>query len=66
MTHFAIPDMVCGGCVASVTRAVQAVDPAARVAANLETHTVEIESASAANALAAAITEAGFTVNPPG
>ncbi len=62
MTRFAIPDMTCKGCVASVTRAVQQVDPTAQVAADLESHTVQIESRSTAEALAAAIAEAGFTV----
>ena len=62
MTRFAIPDMTCEGCVGSVTRAVQAVDPAARVAADLESHTVDIESHAVAVALEAAIAEAGFTV----
>jgi copper chaperone len=64
MTRFAIPDMTCEGCVGSVTRAVRALDPAARVAADLATHIVRIESLSASEALAAAITEAGFTVQP--
>ena len=64
MTRFAIPDMTCGGCVGSITRAVQAVDPAARIVADLESHTVEIDSAAAATALAAVIVDAGFTVNP--
>lgn len=64
MTRFAIPDMTCQGCVGSVTRAVQTVDPAARVAADLESHTVEIESDAATAALAAAIADAGFTVAP--
>jgi copper chaperone len=64
MTRFAIPDMVCQGCVGSVTRAVQALDPAARVSADLAAHTVEISSTAAAEALATAITEAGFTVQP--
>jgi copper chaperone len=64
MTRFAIPDMTCQGCVGSVTRAVQAVDPAACVTADLDAHSIEIESAAAADALAAAITAAGFTVQP--
>jgi len=64
LTRFAIPDMTCKGCVASVTRAVQQVDPTAQVAADLESHTVQIESRSAAEALAAAIADAGFTVGP--
>jgi copper chaperone CopZ len=64
MTRFTIPDMTCEGCVGSVTRAVQAVDATARVAADLESHTVEIDSPFAAEAIAAAIAEAGFTVRP--
>ncbi len=64
MTRFTIPDMTCQGCVGSVTRAVQTLDPAARVAADLELHTLEIELDAAAAALADAIAEAGFTVRP--
>lgn len=64
MTRFAIPDMTCDGCVGSVTRAVKALDPAVRVAADLGSHTVEIESVLAAAVLEAAITGAGFTVRP--
>lgn len=62
MTRFVIPDMTCQGCVGSIARAVQRVDPAARVSADLESHVVEIASGEAAGALEAAITEAGFTV----
>lgn len=64
MTRFAIPDMTCDGCVGGVTRAVQGVDPAARVAADLTAHTVDIESGATATVLAAAIADAGFTVHP--
>jgi len=64
MIRFAVPDMTCGGCVGSVTRAVQALDPAASVVADLDSHSVEIQSVATAAALAAAIGEAGFTVRP--
>jgi len=64
MIRFTIPDMTCGGCVASVTGAVQSVDATARLTANLESHTVEIASSATAEALAAAIADAGFTVQP--
>ena len=64
MTRFAIPDMTCEGCVGSVTRAVQAIDATARVAADLESHTVAIDSPMAAETFAAAIADAGFTVLP--
>jgi copper chaperone len=64
MIRLSIPDMVCQGCVASVTRAVQALDPAARIVADLGSHTAQIESAAIPAALAEAISEAGFTVQP--
>jgi copper chaperone len=64
MIRFAVPDMSCKHCVAAITRAVQEVDPAAQVATDLDTHTVQIESRHSSDALAAAITEAGFTVDP--
>ncbi len=62
MTRFVVPDMECQGCVKAVTGAVQGVDPAAKVAVNLDTKVVEVESQAAVAALSAAITEAGFTV----
>ena len=61
MTRFTVPDMTCGGCVASITKAVQRLDPAATVLADLATHRVEIASSQPAAALAAAIDDAGFT-----
>jgi copper chaperone len=64
MIRFSIPDMACQGCVASVTRAVHAVDPAARIAADLDSHMARIESAATSAALAEAISDAGFTVQP--
>lgn len=62
MTRFTIPDMDCQGCVASITRAVQAQDAQARVVADLDTHKVEIESTVEPRLLAAAIDAAGYTV----
>lgn len=64
MTRFAIPDMECEGCVSGVTRAIRNVDATATVSADLPTRTVIIESAAPEATLAAAITEAGFTVQP--
>ena len=62
MTRFTIPDMDCQGCVASITRAVQAQDAHAKVVADLDTHKVDIESTVEARLLAAAIDAAGYTV----
>jgi copper chaperone CopZ len=62
MICLSIPDMMCSGCVSSITRAVQAIDPEARVAADLAAHTVEIQSGQPSEDLVAAIAGAGFTV----
>jgi copper chaperone len=65
MVVFEVKDMTCGHCVASVTRAVQAVDAQAKVQIDLAQHRVEIETGSApVQALQAAIEDAGFTPVP--
>ena len=62
MTEFQVPDMTCSGCVIAVTRAVQGIDQAAKVAADLDTKRVRIDSSATAAALAEAVRDAGFTV----
>lgn len=62
MPVFLVPDMTCDGCVRAVTNAVQAVDGAAVVRADLTTKRVEIDSAAEFPALAEAVRDAGFTV----
>lgn len=62
MISFSVNDMTCGHCVSSITRAVQARDPGARVLVDLATHRVDIEPAAASAAeLGDAIQEAGYT-----
>jgi len=62
MLRFTVEDMTCGGCVASITRALQAADPQAQIAVDLAHHLVSIEPAAAdARALEAAIRDAGFS-----
>jgi copper chaperone len=61
MQTFRVPDMTCGGCVRAITNAVKEADPAASVAAEVESHVVKIESALAAGQLLAVIQDAGFT-----
>lgn len=62
---FEVKDMSCGHCVSSITKAVQAIDPAAAVQADLGAHRVRIDSARASPAdlelMRGAIEEAGFT-----
>jgi copper chaperone len=59
---FEVRDMTCGHCVGTITQALKAADPGARVQVDLAAHRVHVEAASAhAEGLAAAITRAGFT-----
>jgi copper chaperone len=65
MFAFTVPDMTCGGCVGSVTRAVKAIDPTADVEADLGSHRVVVRSSkSDSGPFARAIADAGFTVQP--
>jgi copper chaperone len=62
MITFEVNDMTCGHCVSTITRALKATDPNARVAVDLATHRVQVEPASTdADELADAIKEAGYT-----
>lgn len=60
--NFTVPDMDCGGCVRSITSAVQRVDAQAVVDADLASKNVAITGAQTAAAYRAAIEGAGFTV----
>ena len=62
MPDFVVSDMTCDGCVRAITKAVQGVDPAASVSADLVSKRVHVESTAAPPALAEAIDEAGFSV----
>jgi copper chaperone len=65
MLDFLVNDMSCGHCVAAITRAVKAIDDAARVEVDLQRKRVRVEPASAdAQAVMAAIAEAGYTPVP--
>lgn len=60
MAKFSVPEMSCGHCTAAIEKQVKAADAAADVACNLDDRTVTIDSALSAEALAAAIKEAGY------
>ena len=65
MLTFQVNDMTCGHCVATITKAVKAVDANARVTIDLAQHKVEIESAGVgARQLGDAISAAGYTPLP--
>jgi len=62
---FQVNDMTCGHCVGAITHALQAADPGARIQADLASRRVQVAPATAgAEALAAAIREAGYTPVP--
>ena len=60
--RFQVSGMSCGHCVNAVEEALQAVDPQARVKVELWQGEVEVDSEQPREALAAAITEAGYRV----
>ncbi len=59
-----VSDMTCGHCASTITKAVAAVDPAAKVEIDLAAHKVAVDSAKPAEALVAAIRDAGYTPLP--
>jgi len=66
MITFLVEDMTCGHCVATLRKALAALDPDAPVHIDLGTHLVQMESARVdSNAVAAAIQSAGYTPQPP-
>ncbi|MCX4197816.1 heavy-metal-associated domain-containing protein [Methylobacterium organophilum] len=65
MHRFKVEKMGCGGCAKSVTRAIQAVAPNARVEVNLGAkHVTVSDTAGSADRIAQAIAAAGFPAEP--
>lgn len=60
MVVLKVEGMTCGGCAASVEKAILRADPAAKVKIDLPTGRVEAESRVPAAELAAAIEAAGY------
>jgi len=61
MTTFEVKDMTCGHCIKTITHAIQALDPAAKVQFDLASQLVQIESASSEAELSQAIADAGYS-----
>lgn len=57
-----VPDMACGACAETITKAVHGVDPQATVQADPGTKAVVIQSSVTPEPLKAAIAAAGYTV----
>lgn len=64
MIEFEIQDMSCDHCVAAITRAITALDAAARVRAELPTHRVHVETTVARAQVEHALREAGYPPTP--
>jgi copper chaperone len=60
MLRFRIPNMTCGGCAKSVTKAVQSVDPGARVQTDPAAREMRVETTADERALLAVLEEAGY------
>ncbi len=60
MIEMTINDMACGGCVGSITRVVQHLDPNASIYADVTSKHVKIDSVLSREAVVAAIADAGF------
>lgn len=64
MIEFTVNDMTCGHCASRVTQAVKSVDDQAKVTIDVANKTVRIEGAGDIDAIAAALTEAGYPPTP--
>ncbi|MDP1668103.1 heavy-metal-associated domain-containing protein [Phaeovulum sp.] len=65
MTKFNVPEMSCGHCTATITRAIGTVDASAKVECDLASHTVTVAGSSAREpALIAAMKAAGYAATP--
>ncbi|MGO4378699.1 heavy-metal-associated domain-containing protein [Pseudoduganella sp. RAF19] len=62
MYELQVENMSCGHCVASVTKAVKAVDAGATVDIDLASKQVKVDSGAALDAVKSAIVEAGYPV----
>lgn len=64
MLRYQVEGMSCGHCVQTITKAVQAVDPAAEVSVDLAAGRVSVGNSDKANAIAVAIGAAGYKAVP--
>jgi len=58
--QFDIQNMSCGGCVRSVTKAIQSVDPLATVTPDLLNRNIKVLSQQSREAFEAALAKAGY------
>ena len=61
MIEFKVPDMTCGHCASTITKAVKELDAGAKLDISLAEHRVRVDSKATREALQHAIAEAGYT-----
>lgn len=61
---FSVPDLSCGHCASTVTKAIKAIDPEAEIKVDVAGKTVAVETAQLASAVAAALAGAGYPASP--
>ena len=61
--QFHIENMSCGGCVRSVTKAIQSVDPIAEVSADLSTRTIDVVTTAPREKLEIVLADVGYAAN---
>lgn len=57
---YRVDGMTCGGCAASVTKAIQALQPEAKVDVDIEAKTLTVDGLDDETAVQGAVTDAGF------
>jgi copper chaperone len=60
-----IENMTCGGCARAVTKAIQSVDPGARIETDPAARRVMVETTASTEALQEVLAEAGFPATEP-
>ena len=62
LMQFHIENMTCGGCVRSVTKAIQSVDPTADVRADTATYKVDVVTTAPRAKLRSVLADVGFSI----
>ena len=58
-----VPDMACGACSDTITKAIQAIDPNAKVNADPKTKIVSVDTKASETQIKQAIATAGYTIS---
>ena len=61
MIELKVPDMTCGHCASTITKAVKELDASAKVDISLAEHRVRVESKASKEDLVHCVAEAGYT-----